>query len=351
MKRFMDRNFLLENETSKKLYHNYAEAMPIIDYHCHINPEEIAADKRFENITQVWLYGDHYKWRAMRSCGVPERYITGDSSDYEKFEKWAETMPRLIGNPLYHWTHLELKRYFGYDGILNKETAKQVWSLCNKKLAHMSVRDIINRSNVRIICTTDDPADSLVYHKQIAEDGSFGVKVLPAFRPDVVMNIDKDDYKEYLKRLEDVSGVKIDSFDTLKKALADRISYFQENGCKVSDHALSYLVCNMASDEEVDDIFKRKAAGAHLTVDETEKYKTAMIIFLAKEYTKHNWVMQIHYGAIINVNANMLKRLGPNTGYDCISTKDSAEGLAGLLNELEELSALPRDHHLFAESQ
>ena len=342
MKKFLDRDFLLETETAKKLFHNFAEAMPIIDYHCHINPREIAEDKKYKNITQVWLYGDHYKWRAMRSCGVEERYITGDASDYEKFEKWAETLPLLIGNPLYHWTHLELKKYFGYDGTLGKKTAKQVWDFCNEKLKDMSVKEIIKSSNVEIICTTDDPTDNLEFHKRIAEDDSFDVKVLPAFRPDKAINIDKDDYGEYLHKLEDVSGVGIDSFEALKKALAVRIEYFGGYGCRVSDHAFKYIVCNKASDEGIDSIFKKKAAGNSLTTIETEKFKTAMIIFLAKEYAKRGWVMQIHYGTIRNVNTNMFKISGPDTGYDCISTRDSAAGLAGLLDELEKLSALPK---------
>jgi glucuronate isomerase len=340
MKRFIGSDFLLETRAAIKLYHNYAEAMPIIDYHCHINPEEIAGDKKYENITQIWLNCDHYKWRAMRSSGVKERYITGDASDYEKFEKWAETLPRLIGNPLYHWTHLELKRYFEYDGILNKKTAKHVWDLCNEKLKRMSVRDIIKKSNVEVICTTDDPTDSLEFHKQIAKDNSFSVRVLPAFRPDRAINIDKDDYKEYLMKLEAVSGIKINSFDALKKALEGRIEYFDGYGCKVSDHAFEYIVCSIASDEEVERIFEKKSG--ELTGDEIEKYKTAVTVFLAKEYEKHNWVMQIHYGAIRDVNTKMFKILGPDTGYDCISTRDSAAGLAGLLDELEKDSSLPK---------
>ena len=342
MKKFLDRDFLLETETAKKLFHNFAEAMPIIDYHCHINPKEIAEDKKYKNITQVWLYGDHYKWRAMRSCGVEERYITGGASDYEKFEKWAETLPLLIGNPLYHWTYLELKKYFGYDGTLGKKTAKQVWDLCNEKLKDMSVREIIKSSNVEIICTTDDPTDLLEFHKQIAKDDSFDVKVLPAFRPDKAINIDKDDYGDYLHKLEDTSRVKIGSFEDLKKALADRIEYFDGYGCRVSDHAFEYIVCNKASDEGIESIFKKKAGGGSLTTVETEKFKTAMIIFLAKEYAKRGWIMQIHYGTIRNVNTNMFKISGPDTGYDCISTRDSAAGLAGLLDELEKLSALPK---------
>ena len=342
MKNFLDRDFLLETETAKRLYHDFAEDLPIIDYHCHIDPGEIARDKKYENITQVWLYGDHYKWRAMRDCGVTERYITGDASDYEKFEKWAETLPLLIGNPLYHWTHLELKKYFGFGGTLDKSNAELVWDRCNDRLRDMSVRDIILSSNVEIICTTDDPTDSLDHHKRIAEDESFSVKVLPAFRPDKAIHIEKDGYGEYLLSLGDVSGVAIDSAEAIKKALAARIAFFDGYGCKVSDHAFDYMVCNTASDEEVEDIFQKRAEGGTLTVDEIEKFKTAMILFLAREYAARNWIMQIHYGAIRNANTNMSGILGPDTGYDCISTRDSAAGLAALLDELEQTAELPK---------
>lgn len=342
MREFLDRDFLLETETAKRLYHNFAAAMPIIDYHCHINPREIAEDRKYQNITQVWLYGDHYKWRAMRSCGVEERYITGDASDYEKFEKWAETLPLLIGNPLYHWTHLELKKYFGYEGTLCGKTAKQVWDLCNEKLKHMSVRDIIKNSNVEVICTTDDPTDTLEFHERIAADGSFDVKVLPAFRPDKALNIEKDGYGDYLRKLENASGIAIDSYKALKKALADRMEYFDGHGCKVSDHAFEYMACDMSTDEEIEAVFGKKAAGGNLTAGEAEKFKTAAMIFLAGEYAKRGWVMQIHYGTIRNANTNMFRKLGPDTGYDCISTRDSAAGLAGLLDEMEKLSGLPK---------
>lgn len=342
MKEFLDRDFLLETETAKKLYHDFAETLPIIDYHCHIDPLEIAEDKKYENITQIWLYGDHYKWRAMRDCGIAETFITGDASDYEKFEKWAETLPLLIGNPLYHWTHLELNKYFGFDGTLDKKNAKLVWDLCNDTLRDMPVRNIIKSSNVEIICTTDDPTDSLTYHKQIAEDSSFGVKVLPAFRPDKAIHIENAGYGEYLHRLGDVSGITVDSVGALKRALVSRIAFFDGYGCRVSDHAFDYMVCNTASDTEVEDVFQKKADCGVLTLDEIEKFKTAMILFLAKEYAKRNWIMQIHYGAIRNANTGMYRALGPDTGYDCISTRDSAAGLAALLDELEESSALPK---------
>ena len=243
MKKFMDENFLLSTETAQKLFHNYAAKMPIIDYHCHINPREIAEDRQFESITQVWLGGDHYKWRLMRSAGVDEKYITGDASEREKFQKWAETLAKGIGNPLFHWSHLELQRFFGYNGVLNGDTAEEVWQLCNKKLADksMSVRNLIKQSNVEVICTTDDPVDSLEWHKKIAEDPTFDVKVYPAWRPDKAMNIEKPDFADYMKKLETASGVKIASWADLKKALENRMDFFGSMGCRVSDHALEYV--------------------------------------------------------------------------------------------------------------
>ena len=242
MKQFMDKDFLLSTDMAKTLYHDYAAQVPVLDYHCHINPQEIAENRKFENITQVWLGGDHYKWRQMRSNGVEEKYITGDASDREKFQKWAETMPKLIGNPLYHWSHLELKTYFGYEGYLNGDTAEEVWNLCNEKLQQdsMTVRNIIKQSNVTLICTTDDPIDSLEWHKKIAEDDSFDVQVLPAWRPDKAMNIEKPDFADYIGKLSAVSGVKVTDLASLKEALKNRMAFFAANGCSVSDHGLEY---------------------------------------------------------------------------------------------------------------
>lgn len=342
MKKFLDKDFLLNNETAKKLYNDYVANMPIIDYHCHINPKEIAEDKKYDNITQVWLYGDHYKWRAMRSCGIEERFITGDASDYEKFVKWAETLPSLIGNPLYHWTHLELKKYFGYEGILSKQTAEQVWDLCNEKLKDMSVRDIIKSSDVEIICTTDDPVDSLEYHKKIAEDKSFDVKVLPAFRPDKAMNIENNDFTDYINTLSQVSQTDINSYAELKKAIIKRIEFFNNSECKVSDHALEYIMFNKTDDKEIEEIFKKRINDSLLTLEDVEKFKTAMMLFLAREYSRCNWVMQIHYGTLRNNNTKMFEILGPDTGFDCISTKDSSANLARILDELEKSDDLPK---------
>ena len=253
MKAFMDKDFLLSSETSQKLFHEYAENMPIVDYHCHINPQEIAEDRKFENITQVWLGGDHYKWRQMRSNGVDEYYITGGASDREKFQKWAETLEKAIGNPLYHWSHLELQRYFGYTGHLCGETAEEVWNLCNAKLQEdgMSVRNLIRQSNVKLICTTDDPVDSLEWHKKLAEDDTFEVKVLPAWRPDKAMNLEKPEYADYIKTLSEVSGIEVKDFASMKEAILNRMDFFDSMGCCVSDHALEYVMYAPASEEDM----------------------------------------------------------------------------------------------------
>lgn len=250
MKAFMDKDFLLSTESAQKLFHDYAEKMPVLDYHCHINPQEIAEDRHFENITQVWLGGDHYKWRQMRSNGVDEKYITGDATDREKFQKWAETLEKLIGNPLYHWSHLELQRYFGYTGHLCGDTAEEVWNLCNEQLQNKwSVRSLIKASNVTLICTTDDPVDSLEWHKKIAEDSSFDVQVLPAWRPDKANNVEKPEYASYLAKLSEASGVAVKDFASLKEALLKRLDFFHSMGCRVSDHALEYVMYVPATDE------------------------------------------------------------------------------------------------------
>ena len=311
MKKFMDEDFLLTSDAAKKLYHDYAENMPIVDYHCHINPQEICEDRKFENITQVWLGGDHYKWRQMRSNGVDEKYITGDATDREKFQKWAETLEKLIGNPLYHWSHLELKRYFGYEGYLNGETAEEVWNLCNEKLAQddMTVRNIIKKSNVKLICTTDDPIDTLEYHEKLAKDDTFDVKVLPAWRPDKAMNLEKPEYLDYLKKLSEVSGIEVKSFKTLIEALVKRMDYFQERGCSVSDHALEYVMYAPASEEEIEAIYSKRLAGGEITKEEELKAKTAFILAVGKEYHKRDWVMQLHYGCKRDNNVVRYKQL------------------------------------------
>lgn len=344
MKAFMDKDFLLSTETAKKLYHEYAEVMPIIDYHCHIVPQEIYEDRKFENITQVWLGADHYKWRQMRSNGVEEKYITGDATDREKFQKWAETLEMAIGNPLYHWSHLELQRYFGYEGYLNGDTAEEVWNLCNEKLAQldMSARNLIRKSGVTLLCTTDDPIDSLEWHKKIVEDDSFDVQVLPAWRPDKAMYLEKLDYVEYLKKLSEVSGVEINSFAALIEALKKRIEFFASMGCVVSDHGLAYVMHAEATDEELETIFAKRLAGEMPNELEEAQFKTAFLIAMGKEYHKRDWVMQLHYGVKRDNSQRVFKALGPDAGIDCISNYTPSVQLADFLNALDLTDELPK---------
>lgn len=344
MKAFMDKDFLLTTETGRKLYHEIAENMPIVDYHCHINPKEIAEDRGYDNITQLWLGGDHYKWRQMRSNGVDEYFITGQASDHDKFIKWAEVLEKAIGNPLYHWSHLELKKYFGFEGHLNKENAEEVWNMCNEKLHQpdMTVRNIIRKSNVKLICTTDDPVDTLEYHDIIAKDKSFEVKVLPAWRPDKALNIEKPDFTNYIGKLSEVSGIDIKDVKTLKSALKNRMEYFAERGCVVSDHALEYVMYAPADEEEIEAILKKALAREKVSRDQELKYKMAVLSFLAGEYTKMGWVMQLHYGCKRDNNVKMYKKLGPDTGYDCINNYAPSSQMADFLNELEEAEALPK---------
>ena len=344
MKKFMDKEFLLETETAQKLFHEYAEKMPIVDYHCHINPQEIAENRKFENITQVWLGGDHYKWRQMRSNGVDEYYITGGASDREKFQKWAETLELAIGNPLYHWSHLELQRYFGYHGVLNGDTAEEVWNLCNEKLKEdgMSVRNLIRQSNVKLICTTDDPVDSLKWHEVLAADDTFEVKVLPAWRPDKAMNLEKADYAEYIAQLSKVSGIDIRTFAELKEALNVRLDYFADHGCSVSDHALEYVMYAPASEEKIEEIFAKRLNSEAITKEEELEFKTAFMQFVAKQYYKRNWVMQIHYGCRRDNNTPYYKALGPDTGFDCIDNYAPSSQTAAFLDSINETEELPK---------
>ncbi len=344
MKKFMDEDFLLTTDVAKKLYHDYAENMPIIDYHCHINPQEIWENRKFENITQVWLGGDHYKWRQMRSNGIDEYYITGGASDREKFQKWAETLEKLIGNPLYHWSHLELKRYFGYEGYLNGETAEEVWNLCNEKLSQddMTVRSIIKRSGVELICTTDDPVDTLEYHKQLAKDESFDVRVLPAWRPDKAMNLEKPEYLDYIKKLEEASKTSIQSFADLLDALKIRMDYFASVGCSVSDHALEYVMYAPAAEDEIEAIYKKRLSGEAVSKEEELKFKTAFMLAVGKEYNRRNWVMQLHYGCKRDNNVFRYNQLGPDTGYDCINNYAPSAQMADFLNALSATDELPK---------
>ncbi|MBS4535629.1 glucuronate isomerase [Clostridium sp. D2Q-14] len=344
MKKFMDDNFLLENETAIKLYHDFAKEMPIIDYHCHLNPREIAEDKRYRNITEIWLGGDHYKWKAMRSNGIDEKYITGDADDKDKFLKWAEAVPYTIGNPLYHWTHLELQRYFGIDKLLNSESAEEIWDECNELLQkeEFTARKLIEKSNVKVICTTDDPIDTLGYHKIIAEDSNFDVKVLPTLRPDKAINIDKEEFTTWVKRLEEVVGREVQSIDVLLEALKERILYFDSLGCKVSDHALDPVVFENADKEEINDIFTKALNQDELTESDICKYKTYILLFLGREYAKLGWAMQLHIGTIRNVNTRMMRTLGPDTGFDTIGDYVFAKDLAKFLDALDTTNELPK---------
>ena len=344
MKTFMDKDFLLSTDTAKELYHDIAAKMPILDYHCHISPQEIAENRKFDNITQVWLGGDHYKWRQMRSNGVEEKYITGDASDREKFQKWAETLEMAIGNPLYHWSHLELQRYFGYTGVLNSETAEEVWNLCNAKLQEdsMRVQNLILQSGVTLICTTDDPADDLKWHKILAEDENFPVQVLPAWRPDKAMNLEKPDYVEYLEKLGKAAGMEIKTFADLKEALKKRMAFFDSMGCKASDHGLNYVAYAPASEEEMEAVFAKRMNGEAVSAEEEKKFKTAFMLFVAGEYSRLGWVMQLHYGCKRDNNTSMYNKLGPDTGYDCMNNYAPAAELADFLNAVNEAGSLPK---------
>lgn len=344
MKRFMDENFLLTNNTAEKLYHHYAKDMPIFDFHCHLNPREIAENKRYENITEVWLGGDHYKWRAMRANGVSEYFITGDAPAKEKFMKWAETLPQCIGNPLYHWTHQELKTYFGIDKLLSPATAEEIWETTNALLQDdaFTAQGLIKRSNVKVLCTTDDPADSLEYHIALAKDTRFPVKVLPAFRPDKSFNIEKTGFAEWIKKLETVTEREISSLPALFTALQLRIEFFHATGCRISDHALDPIVFEAATEQEVDAILRKALLGGALNELEIRKYKTCIMLFLGKQYARLGWVMQLHIGTIRNNSTRMMRTLGPDTGFDAAADYIFAEALSKFLDKLDMTNELPK---------
>ncbi len=340
----MDRDFLLKTETAKVLYHDYAAKMPIIDYHCHVDPREIFEDRRFENIYQVWLEGDHYKWRVMRSNGVEERYITGDAPEREKFQKFAEALPKAIGNPMYHWCHLELRTYFGYEGVLNGDTAQEVWDLSVKKLAEpdMGVRGILRQSNVAMVGTTDDPTSDLAWHKRIADDPTISTVVAPSFRPDKALNIEKPGWAGFLAELGRVSGVEVKDLDSLEAALDQRMSAFDAAGCRAADHGLDYVPFRPAERGQADAIMKKALAGQPVIPEEAEQFKTALLLFCARRYASLDWVMQIHYNCMRNPNSAMFARLGPDSGFDCMNNVNCAGALYALLDALYADNALPR---------
>lgn len=344
MSGFMTEDFLLYNETAKKLYHDYSKNLPIIDYHCHVSPKEIYEDKRFENITELWLSGDHYKWRLMRSNGVSEDYITGDRPAKEKFLKFAELLPKAIGNPMYHWCHFELKRYFGYDGVLSSDTAEEVWTLTEEKLRNdkMSVRDIIEKSNVAFIGTTDDPIDSLEYHQKIKEEGKLKTVVAPSFRPDKAFNLNMDGYADYIDTLSKVSGIEINSVDSLKKALRNRMEHFNNCGCKASDHGINFPVYEIMTAEEMDKALSRAIAGEKVSEKELFSVQTEMLLFCAEEYYKLGWAMQIHYNCLRNPNTKMFRKLGPDTGFDIIGPHNGSVALTKLLDRMYLSEKMPK---------
>lgn len=343
MTNFIEEDFLLENSFAKELYERYAKDMPIIDYHCHLPVEDIAEDRQFKNLTEIWIAGDHYKWRAMRALGIEEKYITGNSSDEEKFQKWAETIPYTMRNPLYHWTHLELQRYFGITDLLTEKNAKKIYNQCNSLLATQaySTRNLLKKMNVKVVCTTDDPADDLKHHKKIAEDG-FEVKVLPTFRPDGLLNIENDDFAAYLKRIGNQTKVDIKDFDSLVKAVASRIDYFHQHGCRLSDHGLERMLAKDFSKSEIDNLLKKKLAGERLTPEESEKYQSALLLKLGSWYAEKNWTMQLHLGPVRDTNSKLLKQIGKDAGVDSIGDLNQAKPLAKFLDTLNKNEDLPK---------
>ncbi len=338
MKPFMDENFLLQTPTAQKLYHEHAAKMPIIDYHCHLIPKMVADDHRFKSITEIWLGGDHYKWRAMRSNGVDERFCTGtDTTDWEKFQKWAETVPYTFRNPLYHWTHLELKTAFGIDKLLNPETAKEIFDACNDKLINdpdMTARGLMRRYNVETVCTTDDPVDSLEYHKAVRDSG-FEIKMLPTWRPDKAMAVEVPaEFRAYVEKLSEVSGVTISKFADMVDALQKRHDFFEEMGCRLSDHGIEEFYAADYTDAEIEAIFDKVYGGKELTDEEIHKFKSAMLIVFGEMDYNSGWTQQFHYGAIRNNNSKMFKLLGPDTGFDSIGEFNTAKSCARFLDKL-----------------
>ena len=344
MKPFMNRDFLLKTETAKELYHDHAAKMPIIDYHCHINPMEIYEDRQFTSITDVWLGGDHYKWRAMRSCGVPEYYVTGGASAEEKFQKWAESIPQLIGNPLYHWTHLELQRYFDVTEPLTGKNAMEIYEHCNKVLQKpdMSVRGILRQSNVVAVGTTDDPIDDLEAHRLLAADPTSPALVMPSFRPDKAMRADKPDFPQYLRKLEAVVGYTIDTIDKMRQALLDRIDYFASRGCRISDHGLDYCFYERSSDAELTATLTKARDGKTISLREQLAFHTDLMLTVGREYHRRNWVMQLHFGCLRNNSAKMFELIGADTGFDSINDAANGAPLAAFLSQLEKEDCLPK---------
>lgn len=344
MNHFLDNQFLLKTKTAQHLYHEFAANMPIIDYHCHLPQAQIATDHRFENLTQVWLYGDHYKWRAMRTNGINESYITGAKSDFEKFEQWAKTVPYTLRNPLYHWTHLELQRYFDVHDLLNERSAAKIYEECTAKLqtADYSVRNLLRKMNVALICTTDDPADDLSYHVQLKKEG-FEIPVLPAFRPDNAMNVDNiENFNNYVKRIEQSSNLSVTSFKDYTAALKSRHDFFAETGCSVSDHGLEEIYAEDFTQTEVENIFDKIRSGVDVSLEDKRKFKSAMLILFAEWDYEKGWTQQYHLGAIRNNNLKMIRSLGPDTGWDSIGDFQQAKALSRFLGKLDSENKLAK---------
>ena len=358
MKPFLGENFLLENKTAETLYHEYAKQQPIIDYHNHLSPQEIAEDKQFENLTAIWLYGDHYKWRAMRTMGVAEKYITGDASDEEKFEKWAETVPYTIRNPLYHWTHLELQRYFGINDLLVPASSQSIYKQCTDLLQQesYSTRGLLRKMKVEVVCTTDDPIDDLRYHQQAKQEG-MDIKMLPAFRPDKAILIQRMGFLDYITQLGKAAGVDIRNFKDLWEALSKRMDFFHSNGCRLADHGLEQVYSENFTERGVNAILKRRLSGKQVTPVEARKFMSALLYHLGCAYAEKGWVQQFHLGALRNNSSRMMRQLGPDTGFDSIGDFDQATTLAQLLNRLDTEDKLsktilynlnPRDNEIMA---
>jgi glucuronate isomerase len=346
MKKFMDEHFLLQTKTAQTLYHEYAKDAMIFDYHCHLNPSEIANNKRFTTITDAWLGGDHYKWRAMRANGIPEELVTGKDADpFDKFMAWASTMEHALGNPLYHWTHLELQRYFGIHEVLNTKSAKSIYEEANRQFKeneNLSVKGIMKQFKVYAVGTTDDPADDLAFHAQIAKQKDFPAKVIPSYRPDKALAIEKDTFLSYIDGLAKAGGKKIERASDVVEALIDRLDFFVSMGCKASDHALITAPAIFKSESDVNAIFAKKLAGATLSCEEVEAYKTFVLTHLAKAYAKRDIAMQLHFAAIRDNNSMMFKKLGPDTGYDASHDKELAASLSSFLNNLSATGEVPK---------
>lgn len=337
-----DSNFLLHTDTARKLYHEVAEQLPIVDYHCHLDPQEIFEDRTYENITQLWLGRDHYKWRLMRSNGVDEQFITGDAPDREKFQKFAESLPRAIGNPMYHWCHLELAQYFGYYGVLSPQTAQEVWDLTGEKLQSMSARRLIASSNVAMIGTTDDPLSDLVWHQKLADDPTFSAMVCPTFRPDPALSPEKPGFAAYITRLGEAAGVNISTVEDVRAALSQRMAYFAAHGCRASDHGLNYIMFRPVSDVDATAALQKALSGQILTAEEQEGYQTTLLLHCAREYARLGWAMQIHFSCMRNPNEKMFLALGPDTGFDAMAVTDSCTTAHRLFSALDVENCLPK---------